>query len=173
MKYFGNFKEYIPNNLIKTILEHPYKGEGPNPNDPYEEVKVWQKAGYNFDNIKWISYTSEMIDVPVSLPGEFGNVIEIWYTKLNPGNMFPLHRDVFSYTDNNLVRFTMLLLDQQPGHVFCYNNKILTDYRAGDVFVFDNPYMWHGAVNIGLTPRITMQISAEIEDFNFDTLKTV
>jgi hypothetical protein len=171
MKYFGNFKESIPDNLVKILLDHPYHSDGPKHNDNSEEVKLWKRVGYNLDHIHWGSYTSNMIDINIELPKVFGNITEIWYTKLLPGDMFPLHKDVFSYKDKHLIRFIILLQDEMPGHIFCYNNKILTNYKFGDAFVFDDPYMWHAAGNIGITPRLTMQVSSYIENFNFDTLK--
>jgi hypothetical protein len=170
MRYIGNFKDYIPANLVSTLLAYPGIKHGPATGDNTTEVKIWNKAGYNLENIKWNSYTSEMIDVPVKLPEILGEIVEIWYTRLDPGDMFPLHQDVYSYGDENLIRYTMLLLDQMPGHIFCYNNKILTNYKAGDVYIFDNPRMWHAATNIGISPRLTMQISAR--SINLDTATT-
>jgi len=38
-------------------------------------------------------------------------------------------------------------------------DRVITDYRAGDVFMFDNPGAWHGAVNIGHSPRAILQIT--------------
>jgi hypothetical protein len=44
------------------------------------------------------------------------------------------------------------------GHVFAYDNSVLQDYRAGDMYEFTNSGMWHGAANLGFNPKISLQI---------------
>jgi hypothetical protein len=36
---------------------------------------------------------------------------------------------------------------------------MVADYKAGDTFIFPDPFGVHGAANIGLTTRITFQIT--------------
>ena len=49
--------------------------------------------------------------------------------------------------------------DWEPGHVFMYENTVLTDYRAGDMYKFENPMALHGSCNIGTKPRIVLQVT--------------
>jgi quercetin dioxygenase-like cupin family protein len=49
--------------------------------------------------------------------------------------------------------------DYEKGHIFMVEDRVITDYRAGDVFMFENPGAWHGAVNIGHSPRAILQIT--------------
>jgi hypothetical protein len=53
----------------------------------------------------------------------------------------------------------MSWLDWQDGHILVYENTMVADYKAGDTFVFPDPFGVHGAANIGLTTRITFQIT--------------
>jgi hypothetical protein len=54
----------------------------------------------------------------------------------------------------------MPLLDYQPGHIFVNDNYLLADYKSGDLFLWDDPMCYHGVVNISMTTRLTLQISA-------------
>jgi hypothetical protein len=60
----------------------------------------------------------------------------------------------------------MFLQDWEPGHIFIYKNKTITNYKAGDLFEWDNPLMEHAVVNASLNIRFSLQISMQdkIED---------
>jgi hypothetical protein len=49
--------------------------------------------------------------------------------------------------------------DYKPGHIFMYENQVITNYKAGDVWEYTDSGALHGAANIGHTPRIVLQIS--------------
>jgi hypothetical protein len=42
--------------------------------------------------------------------------------------------------------------------MFFNDDTILKNYKEGDVFVYPNPYYWHGASDIGNFLRLTMPI---------------
>jgi hypothetical protein len=86
-----------------------------------------------------------------------GRKYKWWFSKLNPGDFFPMHVDHFK-TEKNVQRFWMACQDHQMGHVFAYDNSVLQDYRAGDMYEFTDSGMWHAAANLGFAPKISLQI---------------
>ena len=83
-----------------------------------------------------------------------------WITKMLPGNFMPMHTDPHTLYESNSKRFWMPWQDWQPGHIFMYENKVITDYKAGDVWEYENSAALHGAANIGFVPRIVLQVSS-------------
>jgi len=59
-------------------------------------------------------------------------------------------------------RYWMPLQDYTAGHVFIYKDKMIADYKAGDVYQFDNETDTHGAANIGHTSRIMLLVTEYI-----------
>jgi hypothetical protein len=53
----------------------------------------------------------------------------------------------------------MFLQDWEPGHIFVYDDKIATNYKAGDMFEWSDPMTVHGPANIGYHTRYTLQIT--------------
>jgi hypothetical protein len=53
----------------------------------------------------------------------------------------------------------MPLQDYTAGHVFIYKDEMITGYKAGDVFQFENETDIHGAANIGHTARIMLLVT--------------
>jgi hypothetical protein len=49
--------------------------------------------------------------------------------------------------------------DYQPGHVFLYENKFISEYKFGDLYQYYDSNALHGAANIGHVPRIILQVS--------------
>lgn len=98
-----------------------------------------------------------------------------WFVKLNPGELQLMHYDmhplgVFHQDNNfskvestaNLVnpkRYTMYLQDWEPGHVFVYDDKMNVNYKAGDIYEWNDPETLHGIVNLSFKPRYTLQIT--------------
>jgi len=82
-----------------------------------------------------------------------------WFIKLLPGQMQPMHFDPHLLETKNPKRYTMFLQDWIPGHIFVYNDKYISNYKKGDLFLWDDPMMQHGVVNIGFSNRYTLQIT--------------
>lgn len=142
MKYLGNFKELIPDGLIDDLIKFEYQ-------DSVLEPLA------NDNRIK--------------LPEHFGKNLLTWYSRFGPGEGVPLHRDsnnefLESPTDT-IARYVLFLQDWIPGHIFLYQDKnILTDYKAGDLFLYSDPYEIHAACNLSNSVRITYQILAKINE---------
>ena len=45
------------------------------------------------------------------------------------------------------------------GHIFIINDKLVTDYKAGDVYEYVHEQDTHGAANIGHIPRLVLQVT--------------
>jgi len=82
-----------------------------------------------------------------------------WIIKLLPGQMQTMHFDPHLLTCTNPIRYTMFLQDWQPGHIFTWDDKMLSNYKAGDLYRWKDPMCYHGVVNIGYEPRYTLQIT--------------
>lgn len=159
MQYIGNFKSWLQPYILDIILTTP--------GDRRPETKVeyykqslsdkWTSAGYKTDKIGWSLYYQEHFDTKIILPDYFQGTSNWWFCKLNPGDVFPLHQDLFKNTEK-IKRFWMACQDCHPGHIFFYKDKTLNDYKAGDLFLFDNQDEWHGSCNIGFIPKISLQI---------------
>jgi len=133
MDYVGNFKDWIVKNKVIDYLESIHG----------DKVPVWQpdrwKGNAILDDIR------ERVR-----PG---------YSKLYPGEFQPMHVDPHLTELTNFKRFTMFLQDWEPGHIFTYDDKIITNYKAGDMYEWNDPMTLHGPVNIGYNTRYTLQIT--------------
>ena len=83
-----------------------------------------------------------------------------WIIKLLPGQFQPMHFDPHITQVKECKRWTMPLLDYKPGHIFVYENYLLSDYKAGDLFLWPDPMIYHGVCNISMHTRLTLQISS-------------
>lgn len=170
MKLVGNFKEWITPELLNILLTNdgevtpvyqPDKWKGV-PEFDAARIAV-EKAGYPEGNHHFCQYTKDTeclrgldIKMPIPIEGEY----HWWIIKLKPGQMQPMHFDPHVVQVAKCDRWTMPLLDYQPGHIFVWENKLLADYKAGDLFLWDDPMCYHGVCNISMHTRLTLQISA-------------
>lgn len=177
MQYIGNFIDRIPNGLIQTVLDNdgevtpvyqPDKWQGtPEIEAALKEVEAagYDKLDYTFhqytdstdcmqpfvEDMQWLSFDN-------ILPKPYEQY-HWWIVKYNPGDMQPMHVDPHVRGMKECLRYTMMLTDFEEGHILTHNDFMLNDYRAGDLFVWEDYYCLHGAVNIGYNPRISLQVS--------------
>lgn len=113
----------------------------------------WSKSGYRVESLYWESFGGRDFPFKVNIPfnGKW------WFSKLPPGSVFPYHIDIYQEVEPKR-RLWIAYTDYQPGHIFSYGDKILTGYKAGDVYEFDDTQVCHGAANCGLTTKISLQI---------------
>jgi hypothetical protein len=170
MKFIGNFKDWVTPELLSILLNddgdvtpvyQPDKWRGTPEFDAAR--KAVEQAGYPDGNHTFCQYTKDTeclkhldIKMPIDIEGEY----HWWIIKLKPGQMQPMHFDPHVTQVSKCSRWTMPLLDYQPGHIFVYDHYLLADYKAGDLFLWDDPMCYHGVVNISMTTRLTLQISA-------------
>jgi hypothetical protein len=84
-----------------------------------------------------------------------------------PGTVLPTHGDLYlkyiqlfnlEGQEKNIRRAVVFLEDWQPGHYAEYFDEPFTKWKAGATieWEYDDP---HSAVNVGFTPRYTLQIT--------------
>lgn len=162
MDFVGNYKEIIPNGLINFLLEN--KGQ-PRPNsipkehmDDYEQYSKGKNVGYDLTATYWHIF-EEVDTAPITIHAPWvKGKMHWWITKMMPGDIMPMHEDPTTL-GNDCKRYWMPLQDYESGHIFIIKDKLITEYSAGDVFVYDVAQDNHGAANIGFTPRFVLQVA--------------
>ena len=80
-----------------------------------------------------------------------------------PGQTFPMHIDKlwhrYPAAPHKVTRLVVTLQDYEPGQVMVYGNYVYTNWRAGDVHIFDTLNVPHSAVNMSRSPRIIFVIT--------------
>jgi hypothetical protein len=168
MKYIGNYRDWINPAWQQEALKSRGDGrplEGQQPNSPamineYARVKA---AGYRDDVVFFWMFGKHNFSLDVPTPPFITGKFHWWITKMLPGNFMPMHQDPHTVYEKNCNRYWIPLQDWEPGHIFMYENQVVTDYKAGDVWVYNDPTALHGAANIGFTPRIVLQISSYVQ----------
>ena len=163
MQYVGNFKSFIKNEWVEEVLNSRGYGrpsEGKKPNSPEEEFEYQRarNAGYKDTDIYFYMFDKNNVSFQLDLPF-IEKKYHWWITKMLPGNFMPMHVDPHSVYEKTTERYWMPWQDWEPGHIFMYENKVITDYKAGDLWTYVDATALHGASNIGHVPRIVLQIS--------------
>jgi len=171
MKYIGNYRDWITDELMNHLrtrdgdtayVWQPNRWQGHPLLDKFRELA---RPGYAHKNHDFQQFNRNSIDMQgfeIVLPDlpEKRNRCFWWFVKLLPGQMQAMHIDPHLVEVDNPVRYTMFLQDFEPGHIFVYDDKMLSNYKAGDVYEWSDPMIVHGVVNIGYNTRYTLQITA-------------
>lgn len=170
MKLIGNYADWITPELMNhlrtctgdtTQVWQPERWTGHPLLEQYREMARPGFAHKNHDFQQFNEGSADMQDFKVELP-EFPETRRCcfwWFVKLNPGQMQAMHIDPHLVEVKNPVRYTMFLEDFQPGHIFVYDDKMISNYKAGDVYEWSDPMIVHGVVNIGYNTRYTLQVT--------------
>lgn len=162
MEYVGNFSHWIDESILEKILKSPGDRRPKSESSSYEHAieQKWKDAGIDLSKIGWEFYSNEHLEIEhLSLPIDTkGKKYKWWFSKLMPGDLFPLHNDVYPENRKNIERYWLACEDHVPGHIFMSNNFSLKTYKKGDMFKFVDPNDWHGAANIGFFPKISYQL---------------
>jgi hypothetical protein len=189
MNYINNQKEYITPELMQILknkkgdqvpIWDPERGHGHSLlEDITKKGLSWFGETIPNQTFTIFNFNSEdMKDYNFVLPKlpKIGKNVFWWFVRLNPGELQLMHYDMHVlgvfHQDNkfskvakvssvsNIVRYTMFLQDWQPGHIFVYDDKTISNYKAGDVFEWSDPELLHGVANLSFTPRYTLQITS-------------
>jgi hypothetical protein len=80
-----------------------------------------------------------------------------------PGQFFGVHIDKLWHRNPvdpaRIVRIIVCLADYEPGQLLIYGNSVLTQWRAGEVHIFDTLNVPHGTANISVKPRPNITIT--------------
>jgi hypothetical protein len=164
MKFLGNYRDFIDPNWLPTLLSlrgdgRPKEGAKPSDDDTRAEYAKAIAAGYDPETVYFWMFDKNNTPFDIPKPPFITDKFHWWFTKMLPGNFMPLHIDPHTLNQNNSQRFWFPLQDWEPGHIFMYENQVITNYKAGDVWTYENSNAVHGAANIGYTPRVVLQIS--------------
>lgn len=166
MKFVGNFKDWIDPKWITEVLlgrgdGRPAEGQKPNTPEMVEEYRKAMAAGYKDKEIYFWMFdkNNTSFDIPQPPWLEDNKKFHWWITKMLPGQFMPIHIDPHTIYESNSERFWVPLQDWEVGHIFMYENQVITNYKAGDVWTYSDSTALHGAANIGYVPRIVLQVS--------------
>lgn len=170
MKLEGNYKNWITPSLLECLIKNDgevtpvYQADKWRGVPEYNQARIeLEKAGYPNGNHYFCQFTKNtecLKNFNIKMPIDIKENFHWWIIKLKPGQMQPMHFDPHVLNVKNCKRWTMPLLDYEPGHIFVWGNKLLTDYKAGDLFLWDDPMCYHGVCNISMHTRLTLQISS-------------
>ena len=162
MNYVGNFVDWIDQSWIDEIKSNdgwilPRDLLKKNPQVQLnEDEKKWFDSGYKLDSTLMSVFYKGDCSFNIKPPFS-SHSWDWWIVKMMPGQFIPIHSDMAMATRNNTKSFWMPWQDWEPGHVFMYEDMSVLKYKKGDVFE-DDSSIPHCAVNIGVTPRIILQV---------------
>lgn len=168
ISYIGNYASIIQESWFEDFKKageiRPNLKMSENPDKSkyvLEQAQEWIDAGYDLWNgsVKWEMFWEKHITEAPDLQSlEFcnGKYTKWWFAKVMPGKCFPKHKDAYDMNFKKVSRYWMAIDDHQWGHIFMLENTILSDYKKGDVFKFDDDV--HAGANVGMTPKISLQI---------------
>jgi hypothetical protein len=80
-----------------------------------------------------------------------------------PGQCFGLHIDKLWHRcpadPSRIVRMVLCLEDYEPGQILLYGNSTVTQWRAGEIHMFDTLNVPHATVNLSTRPRPNITIT--------------
>lgn len=180
MEFIGNYRHWLKNEWLDYVI----KNEGsPQPKYEFEKndimgaiergdraefceyQKQYQAAGYDLTSSMYYVFDSSNFPFNIGIPPWVTDYTEeitgTYYNlfKYNPGHILPMHSDRTTKFEKNCRRYWMSWKDYEEGHILIYKNELIAPYKAGDVFMFTDPFATHGAANIGVTTRITFQFT--------------
>jgi hypothetical protein len=163
MIYIGNYKEWIQQEWIDYLLttNGTLRPKTTSENPDSEEFRVATSVGYDLSKTYWHHYTNtnNTFTLPLELPFDNNKNHIWWFIKMSPGQFMPMHKDPHAVAEKNVKRYWMALQDYEEGHIHINAGHFLSDYKKGDLWMYDNPTAIHGACNIGYSPRLVFNFS--------------
>lgn len=144
-------------------------------NEPFNDsvsLAEWRELGYT-----QTKFTGDMYDMRNPAPKWMAAIQDVlpwthfsWSIyRMGPGCCLPTHGDTYARfvkhhdieDTNRIHRAIFFMKDWESGHVFELDGKPITQWKAGDYFVWrnDTPHM---AANVGKTNRYSLQITGII-----------
>jgi len=162
--YQGNYNNWIDPKWRELALK--VKGQA-RPRDwppsfatEVAEYKKAKDAGYDLSAVHWWVFEEEDLGIKIKPPW-IKNDYHWWITLMYPGQFMPMHTDPHA-NHQDCIRYWVPLQDYHPGHIFIYDKTFVSSYSTGDVYMFEDSTGYHGAANIGHTPRVMLMITEYI-----------
>jgi hypothetical protein len=142
----------FPNNGASPMTQQEYNDRVRHGVENHKHTQVvLENFLDNFDVIKKIVNYWELENVTyrahVQLPGQTfaPHIDKLWHRcPADPGR---------------IVRMTVNLADWEMGQYFVYGNHVHSQWRAGDVTIFDHSNVPHATINISTSPRPNLTIT--------------
>lgn len=162
MIFLGNYSHWINPDWIASILN----------TDGYVAPR---DVNFSEDGRKEMHESEKKVYEVYGTDGEFFNLLESsmldfnidppwikedfhwWITKMKPGQFIPVHSDGPKHLKGK--RYWMPLTDWEIGHIFMYEDQYVKNYKAGDLWMYEQSMAPHGAINIGHSVRLILQVS--------------
>jgi|APCry1669189883_1035261.scaffolds.fasta_scaffold00192_12 hypothetical protein len=166
MKCIGNYAYWIK----QEWLDYMTNIEGRSyPSNPKSELDTHSlapmiRSGRSANSTICIFYDKENTGFNVEPIWSTSKHSEYWFVKLYPGMLQPLHQDELKfdqYGRRNLThkKYWIPLMDYERGHVFIYEDTLITNYKKGDVYLYDNDQAFHCAGNMGYSTRYSLNLA--------------
>lgn len=128
-----------------------------------DEYNMYRNSGWDiwgsfFNLLEKFDLSFDILSDPPPFLDHKGKHITWWFSKMSPGQRMPVHIDR-AKPAIEIHKYWMPWTDYQPGHIFTIGDKVIKNYKVGDVYEFNYAGDWHGAANIGHTPRVVLQIT--------------
>jgi len=170
MDYIGNYRSWITPEILNHLslndgdqvpVWQPERWTGHPLLEEYKERArpVYSNNGPVFHQFNPKSKDMQGFEVTLPVLPKTRKVTAWWFVKLLPGEQQAMHIDPHLIEVNNPVRYSLFLQDWEPGHIFVYDNTMLTGYKAGDVYEWSDPMCVHGVINTSNNIRYTLQIT--------------
>jgi hypothetical protein len=186
LKIIGNFKNWIQQEWLDYMMITDgscFPKEATEESEPgMVQAAILNKNPYTGEYVNdgtesWdpkcvccITYREDQLPFEIGMPFKINYPYEWFFMKLKPGMMQPIHQDYSldgkdyangSAVSNkeNVIRYWMPMQDYMRGHMFLYDDAIIKDYTAGDLFLHDGEDVWHGGGNIGHATRFTFNLT--------------
>lgn len=175
-----NFKSWIDNQWIDFLLHNhgdvlPKDFKDLDSSASIDDV-IWDEhvqsafQGWDRTKIKCHSFRKHNFPFEVHLPiASEDKKFEWFFIKLLPGMGQPIHMDVppngrkfvdrIPVSDPSVTRYWMPLQDYEKGHVFIYEEKLICNYKKGDLFRYHDEMAWHGPCNTSNNIRLTFNFT--------------
>lgn len=161
MKFIGNYADVIKPEWVEFLLTNkgqllPDDRECLRPDWHPQNTIMYEKWGET-NRAYWYKFETQDMPFTIPWPVELGDKFDWWVVKQLPGQCVPMHYDPNDET--HTVRYVMMLQDYIPGHMLLWNDRLIKDYKVGDLFKIEDVNSWHGSSNISNEPRIIAHLT--------------
>jgi hypothetical protein len=156
MELIGNYKDIIQEEWIEFLKTHdgqllPDSRECLLPyfDKQNEDIAKNWRPEYA---ASWCKFEIQDVPFVIPWPVNLTNNIDWWIIKQYPGQRIPMHID--KNPPDTTDRYVLMFTDYEPGHVLIWDNKLIDNYKKGDLFKIKDVNSSHGAANISNTLRL-------------------
>jgi len=164
--YAGNISRYYDLDLLVDSLNNSVPdrigpGEDYSNKENKETIDLWNKLNYKpyflGGSVKWgmffpgVGFDMEFVHTVLSYL-KTDKFTSGWISKIEPGYCAAPHIDGLD-ANSTLNRLHIHLQDSIVGHSFFVGSTQVTDYKKGDIYIWKDPYAWHGGSNFGFKSK--------------------